>query len=129
MPAERSRVLTRLRSAFGALYDTLLEEAPERTAWCDLGFAEIEAAVQRARSRVGEAGHSLGFRTLLKQELDVSCDLAPAVMPFEAASLPVERRWAVREARRDQRQRDGERRAQERRAELRAQALRLLRDG
>lgn len=122
------RVLSRLRSAFGALYETLVDEAPERAAWSGLGMGEIEAAIVRARERVGEGGHALGFRTLLKQELDACCDLAPPVMSFEAASLPVERRWAVREARRDLRVREGERRAQERRTELQAQAARLLRN-
>lgn len=122
------RVLSRLRSAFGSLYDTLTTEAPERAAWCTLGMDEVTAAMGRARERVGEPGHSLGFRTLLKQELDARCELAPPVMSFEASSLPVERRWAVREARRDERARAGERNANERRTELRAQAARLLRD-
>lgn len=128
MPAD-PRVLARLRAAFGPLYETLVAEAPERAAWCTLGPDEIAAAMDRARERVGEPGHGLGFRTLLKQELDARCDLTPPAMSFEAPSLPPERRWAVREARRDERARAGERRAQERRQELRDQAARILRDG
>lgn len=123
------RVLARLRSAFGALYDTLVDEAPERSAWCGIGMEELETAIARARERVGEPGHALGFRTLLKQELDALCDLAPPVMSFEASTVAPDRRHAVREARRDERARERERRTGERRAELAAQADRLLRGG
>lgn len=121
------RALSRLKSAFGGLYDTLQSEAPERAAWCALGLGEIEAAIVRARERVGETGHALGFRTLLKQELDAHCDLAPPMLSFEAASLPEGRRSAVREARRDETARARERHANARREELQAQAARMLR--
>lgn len=128
VPSRDRRTLARLKAAFGPLYDTLVSEAPERAAWGTLGFEEIEKAIARARERMGEGGHALGFRTLLKQELDARCELTPPVMSFETSSLPVERRWAVREARRDERERAGERRAQERRDELHRQAFRLLGD-
>lgn len=122
------RVRARLRAAFGALYPTLLDEAPERAAWTRLGMERIEAAIADARDRVGEAGHALGFRTLLKQELDAACDLTPPVMPFEATSLPGDRIVRQREVRHDERARDLERQAEARRDELRAQAARLLRE-
>lgn len=126
------RVARRLRSAFGPLYDTLIAEAPERAAWTSLGMETIEHAIERARERVGEAGHALGFRTLLKQELDALCDLAPPVMPFETSSLPPDRQVRQRALRHDERQRERERRDERRRDELRAQAadlLRAMRDG
>lgn len=116
----------RLRSAFGALYDTLIAEAPERAAWSTLGPDAIEAAVGRARERVGEAGHALGFRTLLKQELDTACDLAPPVMPFEGSSVGSDRIVRERALREDERHRERERRDQLRKRELRDQAARLL---
>ena len=121
------RVQARLRAAFGALYPTLLDEAPERAAWARLGMERVEAAIAEARNRVGEAGHALGFRTLLKQELDAACDLSPPVMPFEAPALSGDRLVRQREARHDERARDRERQAELRRDELRAQAARLLR--
>lgn len=124
-PDERAQA--RLRAAFGALYPTLLDEAPERAAWARLGMERVEAAIADARERVGEAGHALGFRTLLKQELDAACDLTPPVMPFEAAGLSGDRIVRQREARHDERARDRERQTQARRDELRAQAARLLR--
>ena len=123
---DRDRVVARLRSAFGPLYPTLIEEAPEREAWSALGFDAIEAAIERARARVGEPGHALGFKTLLKQELDATCDLAPPIQPFEASSLPPDRAWRQREVRRDERARDRERAAQARRDDLYAQARDLL---
>lgn len=121
------RVARRLRSAFGTLYDTLIAEAPERAAWSTLGLETIEHATERARERVGEPGHALGFRTLLKQELDTLCDLAPAVMPFESSSVPGDRQVRQRAVRQDERQRERERRDERRRDELRAQAAHLLR--
>jgi len=121
------RVLRRLRSAFGPLYDTLIDEAPERAAWATLGFERLETLMARARERVGEPGHALGFRTLLKQELDASCDLTPPVMPFESSSLPAERSVRQRAIRDDERRRERERRDEARREELRAQAASLLR--
>jgi len=122
------QVAARLRAAFGALYETLMMEAPERAAWSDLPFAEIEAAMRRARDRVAEPGHSLGFRTLLKQELDEVCDLAPAAMPFEASSLPEDRRGHLLRVQRDERTRERERRYEARRQELWRQAAALLSD-
>jgi hypothetical protein len=89
---------------------------------------ELEALMARARERVAEPGHALGFRTLLKQELDARCDLAPPAMTFEAPTLPASRQYLMREARRDERARDRERAAHARREEWRAQAARLLRD-
>lgn len=124
-PDERAQA--RLRAAFGALYPTLLDEAPERAAWTRLGMERVESAIADARDRVGEAGHALGFRTLLKQELDAACDLSPPVMPFEAPSVSGDRIVRQREARHDERARDLERQAEARRDELRAQAARLLR--
>ena len=121
------RVHARLRSAFGALLPTLLAEAPERAAWTRLGMERVEASIADARARVGEAGHALGFRTLLKQELDAACDLSPPVMSFEAPALSGDRIVRRREARHDERARDRERQAELRRDELRAQAARLLR--
>lgn len=115
----------RLRAAFGPLYETLLVEAPERAAWAELSMQELERLMSRARERVGEPGHALGFRTLLKQELDAHCDLAPPPMTFEAPSLPLSRTVVMREARRDERARERERIAHDRREELRAQAIRL----
>lgn len=126
--SDRARILARLRAAFGPLYETLTSEAPEREAWTRLGLAQVENAMSRARSRIGEPGHALGFRTLLKQELDALCDLTPPAMSFEASSLPPDRRTMQREARRDERARDRERQAELRRDELRAQARRLLAD-
>lgn len=128
MDAPDARVQARLRSAFGRLYPTLIDEAPEREAWSRLGFAHLEEAIARARSRVGEPGHALGFRTLLKQELDAACDLAPPAMGFEASTLPPDRPLLQREARRDERARERERQAQTRRDELYRQAARLLTD-
>ena len=128
MPSESARVAARLRSAFGPLYATLVSEAPEREAWTRLGLAQVEEAMGRARERVGDPGHALGFRTLLKQELDAVCDLTPPVMSFEAPSLPPDRTVLRREARRDERARERERQAELRRDELRAQARRLLTD-
>ncbi|MDR9392088.1 MAG: hypothetical protein RI554_08690 [Trueperaceae bacterium] len=125
----RDRVVARLRSAFGPLYPTLIEEAPEREAWSALGFDAVEAAIERARARVGEPGHALGFKTLLKQELDATCDLAPPIQPFEASSLPPDRAWRQREVRRDERARERERAAQGRRNDLYAQARDLLAPG
>lgn len=121
------RVTRRLRSAFGTLYDTLIDEAPERAAWATLGMASLETAISRARERVGEPGHALGFRTLLKQELDAACDLTPPIEAFEASSLPAERTVRQRAARDDERRRERERRDEARREELRAQAEALLR--
>lgn len=89
---------------------------------------ELEALMARARERIAEPGHALGFRTLLKQELDARCELTPPPMTFEAPTLPVSRHYLMREARRDERARDRERAAHARREELRAQAARLLRD-
>lgn len=123
-----ARVEARLRAAFGALYPTLLDEAPERAAWTRLPMARVEAAIADAQGRIGETGHALGFRTLLKQELDAACDLSPPVMSFEAQSVPGDRTVRRREARHDERARDHERRAQLRRDELHAQAARLLSD-
>jgi hypothetical protein len=128
MASDGARVAARLRAAFGPLLETLTSEAPEREAWTRLGLAELEAAIARARERLGEPGHALGFRTLLKQELDDACDLAPPAMSFEASSLPPDRRTVQREARRDERARERERQAELRRDELRAQARRLLAD-
>jgi hypothetical protein len=128
MPSESARVAARLRAAFGPLYATLVSEAPEREAWTRLGLAQVEEAMGRARERVGDPGHALGFRTLLKQELDAVCDLTPPVMSFEAPSLPPDRTVLRREARRDERARERERQAELRRDELRAQARRLLTD-
>lgn len=127
--AGRDRVVARLRSAFGPLYPTLIAEAPEREAWSALGFDAVEAAIERARARVGEPGHALGFKTLLKQELDATCDLAPPIQPFEASSLPPDRAWRQREVRRDERARERERAAQGRRNDLYAQARDLLAPG
>lgn len=127
MPAPDDRVARRLRSAFGGLYETLIEEAPERAAWVGLGMGEVEAAIERARARIDEPGHALGFRTLLKQELDACCDLAPSVMPFETSTLPADRVVRQRALRNDERQRERERRDEVRRDELRAQAVELLR--
>lgn len=123
-----ARVEARLNAAFGALYPTLLDEAPERAAWSRLPMEQIDAAIVAARDRVGETGHALGFRTLLKQELDAACRLTPPVMSFEARTVPGDRAVRRREARHDERARDLERRAQLRRDELHAQAARLLRD-
>lgn len=122
------RAQARLRAAFGALYPTLLDEAPERAAWARLGMEQVEAMIADARSRVSEAGHALGFRTLLKQELDAACDLTPPVMPFEAPALSGDRIVRQREIRHDERARDLERQVELRRDELRAQAARLLRE-
>jgi hypothetical protein len=93
-----------------------------------LGLAQVEDAMARARERMGDPGHALGFRTLLKQELDALCDLAPPAMGFEASSLPPDRLTMKREVRRDERARERERQAELRRDELRAQARRLLTD-
>lgn len=123
-----ARVEARLRAAFGALYPTLLDEAPERAAWARLRMERVEAAIADARDRIGETGHALGFRTLLKQELDAACDLTPPVMSFETQSVPGDRAVRRREDRHDERARDLERRSQLRRDELHAQAARLLHD-
>ena len=120
------RVQARLRSAFGALYDTLIEEAPERAAWSHLGLGAVESAIDRARQRVDDPGIALGFRTLLKQELDAACDLAPAIMPFEASSLPVERSVLQRVLRDDERTREREHAQEQRRKDLWAQARSLM---
>lgn len=123
-----ARVEARLNAAFGALYPTLLDEAPERAAWSRLPMEQVDAAIVAARDRVGETGHALGFRTLLKQELDAACDLTPPVMPFEAPALSGDRIVRQREIRHDERARDLERQVELRRDELRAQAARLLRE-
>lgn len=120
------RVQARLASAFGRLYETLIMEAPDRAAWSRLGREELQAAMDRARARIGEPGHALGFRTLLKQELDAACDLAPPAMSFEAPTLPPDRRSAVRATRRDEHARERERQTENRRDELRRQAAGLL---
>ncbi len=127
MPSEADRVLRRLSSAFGGLYDTLVDEAPERSAWLTLGMSEVEAAMDRARLRMDDPGIALGFRTLLKQELDNVCDLSPAIQPFEASSLPAERALRQRIVRHDERSREQERAVELRRNELRDQARALLR--
>jgi hypothetical protein len=128
MASEPARVAARLRAAFGPLYGTLISEAPEREAWTRLGLTQVEDAMARARERMGEPGHALGFRTLLKQELDAVCDLTPPAMSFEAPSLPPDRLAMKREARRDERARERERQAELRRDELRAQARLVLTD-
>ena len=115
----RDRTIARLRSAFGPLYETLKQEAPERAAWEGLEFSALEACIARARGRVGEGGHALGFKTLLKQELDAECGLTPAVMPFEAQTAAGQGRevrkivWAE-----DRKARDRERAANMRRNEM-----------
>jgi hypothetical protein len=120
--AASTRTARRLKSAFGALYGTLMQEAPERAAWEALAFETLDACIKRARARVGEAGHSLGFKTLLKQELDEVCALTPAVMPFEAQTAAGQGRevrkivWAE-----DRKARDRERAANLRRNEMLAQ--------
>ncbi|MEX2501787.1 MAG: hypothetical protein WD336_05375 [Trueperaceae bacterium] len=125
LPHDAAAVARRLRAAFGPLYATLVEEAPERAAWTRLGMAEVETAMQQARDRAGEPGHALGFRTLLKQELDALCELAPPVMSFEASTVAADRQVRQQARRLDERARDQERRAQTRRDELWAQAARL----
>ena len=120
------RTMPRLRAAFGALLDALMDEAPERTAWGALPFPEVEGAIERARARIGEPGHALGFRTLLKQELDDTCGLSPAPMGFERATLPAQRMWNARERRNDERSRATERREVDRRNDLIRQARDLL---
>ncbi len=125
--ADDVRVARRLRAAFGPLYEVLISEAPERAAWTRLGWDEVETAMRRARERVLEPGHALGFRTLLKQELDARCDLAPPVMPFEASVLPGDRAVLQRAWRDDVRARERERSSQERRDHLWQQAARLAR--
>lgn len=122
-----SRTTRRLKSAFGALYSTLIQEAPERAAWEALAFETLEACIERARARVGEAGHSLGFKTLLKQELDEVCGLTPAVMPFEVPTAAGQGRevrkivWAE-----DRKARDRERAANLRRNEMLAQLRKVV---
>lgn len=117
----------RIRAAFGALLDALLDESPARTAWLELDRGEVDAAFARARERLEEPGHALGFRTLLKQELDARCHVEAVPMSFEAPTLPPDRRWRTREARRDERARERERIEQVRRDRLREQAAELLR--
>lgn len=125
--AALNRTAKRLQSAFGALYGTLMQEAPERLAWEALAFETIEECIKRARARVGEPGHRLGFKTLLKQELDAVCALTPAVMPFEAQTEAGQGRevrkivWAE-----DRKARDRERAANVRRNEMLAQLREVM---
>ena len=122
------RTVGRLKAAFGSLLDALVDEAPERSAWSTLPFPELESAIGRARARVGEPGHALGFRTLLKQELDDACGLAPTPMTFERGTVATERMWNAREHRVDERSRERERAEAERRNDLIRQARALLGD-
>lgn len=117
----------RVRAAFGKLLPTLLDEVPARSAWLELASEETEAAFERARHRADDPGHALGFRTLLKQELDTICGIEATPMSFEASDRTHDVRAREREGRRDRREREREAGAQERRDALRAQAARLLR--
>lgn len=118
----------RVRGAFGKLLDTLLDEAPARASWLELDPSEVDAAFARARERLEDPGHALGFRTLLKQELDARCHVDAVPMTFEAPTLPPDQRWRTREAKRDERARERERAEEVRRDRLRDQAARLLRE-
>ncbi len=122
---------TLLQSALGPLLATLLDEAPERAAWLELSAEQIHEAIRAAQTRSNERGMKLGFRTLLKQQLDDACDLAPAPMEFETPYLghdDVARRPASRAWRDDRDARKAESRAEERKKELWEQARRLMRE-
>lgn len=129
MPRPVPATARRLRAAFGKLLPTLLDEVPARGAWLELAREETDAAFERARLRADDPGHALGFRTLLKQELDDACGIEARPMSFEAPDRTTDPRARQREARFDRRARQREAGAQDRRDALRAQAARLLRPG
>lgn len=127
MPRPVPESTRRVRAAFGSLLSVLVDEVPARAAWLELAPDELEGAFERARHRLDDPGHALGFRTVLKQELDALCGIEAIPMSFEASTVASDARWRTREARRDERARDRERQAQHRRDQLREQAARLLR--
>ena len=79
-----------LASAFGTLLPTLLAEAPERRAWTRLEPDAVRNAIRAAQARATDAAMKMGFRTLLKQQLDAACELAPAPMEFETSYMSAE---------------------------------------
>ena len=121
-----------LRSAFGDLLATLLDEAPERRAWTRLEPAEVERAIRAAQRRAKDPAMKMGFRTLLKQQLDAACDLAPAPMEFETSYMTFDEkqaRPASRAWRDDRDAREAEQRAEARKRDLWEQARRLVDEG
>ena len=121
-----------LTSAFGALLPTLLDEAPERRAWTRLEPDRVREAIRAAQARAKDPAMKMGFRTLLKQQLDAACELATAPMEFETSYMTPEEaqaRPASRAWRDDRDAREAERRAEARKRDLWAQARKLVDEG